>query len=123
MGSGNHRERRRKVVSLVAVLSESVPQFREIVTRAIFLLWVNKRPTPPPSCESEAGGTADEIRAKTDFGAQMSVAGGGAEELVGCCELRLIAISRLTSLRNNIRNLAHRDVGGGRSRPQHQERS
>ena len=56
------------------------------------LLWVTYGLSAPPSCESEAGGTADEIKAKADFGAQTSVAGGGAEELAGCCELRLIAI-------------------------------
>jgi hypothetical protein len=40
---------------------------------------------------------------------------------LGTGGLRL-AISRLSSLRNGARNLAHRDAGGG-SRPQHQERS
>ncbi len=39
-------------------------------------------------------GTADEIRAKTDFGAQMSVAGGGAVVPAAWPELRLIAMSR-----------------------------
>ena len=39
--------------------------------------WVAFGLSAPPSCDSTPEGTADEIWAKTDFGAQMSVAGGG----------------------------------------------
>ncbi len=55
------------------------------------LLWVTYGLSAPPFGESAPGGTTDEIRAKTDFGAQTSVAGGRAVVPAAWPELRLIA--------------------------------
>ncbi len=53
--------------------------------------WVTYGLSAAPSCESAPGGTAEEIRAKTDVAAQMSVVGGTAAVDGAVPELRLVA--------------------------------
>ncbi len=77
-----------------------------------------RKSTGPPG-RSAAGGEADEIGAKADIADGMSEAGCKAVVPAAWPELRLLAKSRLSQLRNSDRNSAHREAGGG-SRPPHQ---
>ncbi len=84
---------------------------RRFLGQSPLLLWVTYGLSAPPFCESAPEGTTDEIKAKADFGAQTSVAGGPAAVDGAVPERRVVANRRHTRSHPSLES--ERDIAVG----------